>query len=117
MLDGIARSRRRPCPSVVELALRDDDAVRSIPQARGQQWPLQQRVWWKCRKGRYQDGIQQRTAERVEVPKISCGENAEVAKTALQERISERSQVIGVPKISRRDSVEIVKKYPSRAKF
>ena len=48
VLNGIARGM---APSglgkaltfrVVELALRDDDAVRSYPPARGQQWPLQQ---------------------------------------------------------------------------
>ena len=48
VLKGIARSM---APSgltkalsfrVVEFASRDDDAVRSYPPARGQQWPLQQ---------------------------------------------------------------------------
>ena len=57
---------------VVELALRDDDAVRAYPPARGQQWPLQQCLvpelveqLVEVLKGRYQDEIQQPTAEQV----------------------------------------------------
>ena len=43
------------------------------------------------------------------MPKTSCRGSDGVAKTVLQERIFERGQVIEVPKISRRDSVEMVK--------
>ena len=43
------------------------------------------------------------------VPKISCRESAEVAKTVFQERISERSQVIEVPEISCQKSVQVAK--------
>ena len=88
VLNGIARSmapsglKKALSFRVVELALRDDDAVRSYPPARGQRWALH-----KCLvpelveqlvevlKGRYQDGIQRLTAKLVvEVPKISCKE-------------------------------------------
>ena len=73
VLHGIARLSFR----VGELPLRDDDAVRSYPPARRQQWSLQQCLVpefleqvVEVLKGRYQDGIQQPTAERVvEVPK------------------------------------------------
>ena len=69
VLDGIVRSM---APSgvkkalffrVVELALRDDDAGRLYPPARGQQWPLQQGLvpelveqLVEVLKGRCQDG-------------------------------------------------------------
>ena len=46
-------------------------------------------------KGRYQDGIQQPTAERVvDVPKISCQEKIEADKDVPQERISERTETL-----------------------
>ena len=97
VLNGIARS---VAPSglwkalsfrVVELALRDDDAVRSYPLALGQRWPLQQcfvpelvEEMVEVLKERYQEGIQQPTAERVvEVPKISCQEYIEALKGAI----------------------------------
>ena len=99
---GIARSMapsglKKALPFfVVELALRDDDAVRSNPPTRGQQWPLQQcfvlelvEQSVEVPKVRYQDGIQQRIAERVvEVPKVSCQECFEAVKDVPQERIS-----------------------------
>ena len=50
VLNDIARSiapgglKRALSFRVVELVLRDDGAVGSIPQARGEQWPLQQRL-------------------------------------------------------------------------
>ena len=71
VLNGIARSmapsglKKALSFRVVELALRDDDAVMSYTPARGQQWPLQQcfepELVEQCvevLKGRYQDGIQ-----------------------------------------------------------
>ena len=53
--------------------------------------------------------VQQRSAEKIgDVPQ-SPEETVEVVKTALQELISERSEAIEVPKISRQRSVEVVK--------
>ena len=43
----------------------------------------------------------------MEVPKISCQEGAEVAKTVPQDRLAERSQVVEVPKISCRVTAEV----------
>ena len=46
---------------------------------------------------------QERISERsegIEVPKISCQECVEVVKNVPQEQISERSKAIEVPKIS-----------------
>ena len=102
MLNGIARSmascglKKALSFRIVELALRDD-AVMSYPPARGQQWPLQQcfvpelvEHLVEVLKARYQDGLQQPTAERVvEVPKISCQECIEALKGVPQERSSE----------------------------
>ena len=84
-------------PSSLRKALsfrvRDDDEVRAYPPARGQQWPLQQCLvpelveqLVEVLKGRYQDGIQQPTAERdVEVPIILCQEFFEALKGVSQE--------------------------------
>ena len=46
------------------------------------------------------------------MPKILYQDCIEVVKTNPQERISERSQVIGVHDISRRGSVEVIKSVP-----
>ena len=87
VLNGIARSmapgglEKALSFRVVELALRDDDAVRSHPPARGQQWALQQCL------------VPEMVAERVvEVPKIMCHEFFEAVKGVPQERISERTE-------------------------
>ena len=102
VLCGIARSmapsglKKALSFRVVELALRDDDAVRSYPPARGQQWFVLDLVeqFVEVLKGRYQDGIQQPTAERVvEVPKISCQEHIETLQGVPQERISEEKKI------------------------
>ena len=104
VLNGIARSmapsglKKALSFRVVELALRDD-AVRSYPPARGQQWTLQKCLVPKLveqlvevLKERYQGGIQQPTAKRVvEVPKISCQEYVEALEGVPQERISEEN--------------------------
>ena len=77
---------------VVELALRDDDAVRSDPPARGQQWPPQQCLVPEMveqleavPKGRHQDGFQQPTAEQV-VEVIS-----ELTETSSQDQPLQRT--------------------------
>ena len=56
--------------------------------------------------------MEQRTAEKIEDVLQSSEETVEVVKTAFQERISERSEAIKVPKISRQRSVEVVKTTP-----
>ena len=50
------------------------------------------------------------------MPKIAR-QDVEVVLTAPQERISERSQVVEVPKTSRQESVEVVKFTPAGADF
>ena len=109
VLSGIARSvapsgLKKTLFFRVELALRDDGAVRSIPQARGQQWPLQQRLvpemveqLVEVPKVRCQDGIQQRTAEQI----VALG--APVLPERITERISEQSEVIEVTETSSQD--------------
>ena len=62
--------------------------------------------------GHTSERVQQLTAEQIgEVPQIR-EETVEIVKNTLQERISERSEAINVPKISRMGSVEVVKTSP-----
>ena len=122
VLGGIARSmapsglKKALSFRVVELALRDDDAVRSYPPARGQQWPVrlclvpelvEQLV--EVLKGRYQDGIQPIAELAVEVPKISCQEFFEALEGVLQEWISEEKfdKVVLLERILEKDCAQI----------
>ena len=70
------------------------------------------RMWEDCRaKHIFQERISQ-WSEVIEVPKTSRQENVEVVKNILQDRISERSQVIEVPEIPCQVSIEAVKCIP-----
>ena len=106
VLSGIARSmassglNKALSFQVVELALRDDEAVRFVPQARGKQLPLLQRFVERSLVPEMveqlvaQDGIQRRTAEQI------VAFRAPVLPDRISERISEQSEITKVTETS-----------------